>query len=138
MIVPPPHNGANSSKIDRSKQIEVAASTPRSSAGAKTLSAQVRKATALRWVIATPLGVPVELGVGKALRVACCVLRVEASSFVLRPSSFVRSRLRIKNEGNGIGRARGLGREQLVHAGVVRIGKLGRVPLVEHPPPLVP
>src|SRR5690348_4609966 len=41
------------------------------------------------------------------------------SDFVLRPSSFVRSHLRIKNKGNGVGRARGLRLEQLVDAGDV-------------------
>src|SRR5438067_369037 len=39
--------------------------------------------------------------------------------FVLRPSSFVRSRLCIKNDSDGIGRARGLRREEVVDAGQV-------------------
>src|SRR6267142_5612384 len=57
---PPQHSGTNISKTDRSKQIEVEASTPESSSGVNTSCAQLTNATALRCSMATPLGVPVE------------------------------------------------------------------------------
>ena len=54
----PQVSGAKSSKMERSKQIEVTAKTPWSSSGEKVRCAQWRKTTALRWVMATPLGTP--------------------------------------------------------------------------------
>ncbi len=58
--VPPRASGRNSSKTERSKVIEVEARTPASSAGVNVSPAQRSSATALRWVIATPFGRPVE------------------------------------------------------------------------------
>jgi hypothetical protein len=55
---PPRQSGTNSSKTDRSKQIEVEASTPDSSAREKTCPAQRTRAAALRCSIATALGLP--------------------------------------------------------------------------------
>jgi hypothetical protein len=60
MIRPPQERGTNSSKIDRSKQIEVENRTPSRSRGAKTSRAQWTKRRALRCSMATPLGRPVE------------------------------------------------------------------------------
>ncbi len=60
MTVPPTHQGANSSKTARSKVTAVAARTPARSAGVKCWVAHWRKATALAWLMATALGVPVE------------------------------------------------------------------------------
>src|SRR5690242_20577669 len=51
------------------------------------------------------------------------------SDFVLRPSSFVRSRLRIKNHGYAVGGARRLRLEQRMDARVVRVHRRGGVPV---------
>ena len=58
--MPPRASGANSSKTEMSKLIEVEASTPASSPGRKDSRDQCSRATALRCSIATPLGRPVE------------------------------------------------------------------------------
>ena len=58
--MPPAASGTNSSNTDRSKVIEVPASTPARDAGGKTRCAHSTSATALAWVIATPFGRPVE------------------------------------------------------------------------------
>ena len=60
IAVPPQESGANSSKTERSKQIEVEASTPARSAAAKASRAQCIRSTAERCSTATPLGRPVE------------------------------------------------------------------------------
>src|SRR6185369_8383583 len=60
IIFPPQLNVTKISKIDRSKQMEVAASTPENSSGEKTDRAQKIKFTACRCSIATPFGTPVE------------------------------------------------------------------------------
>ena len=57
---PPQASGAKISKTDRSKQTDVAASTPASSSSENTPRAQRTIATALRCSIATPFGRPVE------------------------------------------------------------------------------
>src|SRR5712671_3565474 len=60
IIFPPQLNGTKSSKMDKSKQIEVAASIPESSSAEKTFCDHKIKLTALRCSIATPFGAPVE------------------------------------------------------------------------------
>ena len=60
ITAPPRTRGRKISKTDRSKLIDVAASTPASSSGEKTSEAQSSRATALRCSIRTPLGRPVE------------------------------------------------------------------------------
>src|SRR5436190_312888 len=60
MTLPPLLSGTNISKIDKSKQTEVEASTPHSSSAVKASRAQETKATAQRCSRATPLGLPVE------------------------------------------------------------------------------
>jgi hypothetical protein len=60
ITVPPQARVTNSSKIERSKAMEVAASTPLRSSSEKTWRAQRAKATALPCSRATPLGRPVE------------------------------------------------------------------------------
>ena len=57
--VPPRASGPNSSKIDKSKQIEVENSV-RCMSAPKASAAQPRKPTAFAWVIITPFGWPVE------------------------------------------------------------------------------
>jgi hypothetical protein len=57
---PPHESGANNSKTERSKQIEVEKRTPRNSSREKTPCAQRRRVQALACVMATPLGLPVE------------------------------------------------------------------------------
>jgi len=59
-LVPPHDSGAKNSNTDRSKHIEVAASTHSSCAGLNTSWAHDRKAEVLLWAIITPLGLPVE------------------------------------------------------------------------------
>ena len=58
--VPPAASGAKISKIDRSKPIEVAASTPARRSRGKAASAQLTKSAAARCGMATPFGAPVE------------------------------------------------------------------------------
>ena len=58
--VPPRLRVPNSSKTETSKLIEVEARTPAISSAEKCPAAQRSMATALRWVMATPLGRPVE------------------------------------------------------------------------------
>src|ERR1043166_2640916 len=60
ITLPPEVSGANNSKIERSKQIEVAASTPLNSSAPKTERAHAKKAPALWCSIMTPLGFPVD------------------------------------------------------------------------------
>ena len=60
ITVPPQHSGASSSNTERSKQIEVEARTPASSAGENAARAQCASTAALRWVMATALGRPVD------------------------------------------------------------------------------
>ena len=60
MTVPPALSGTKSSKIERSKQIEVEKSTPASSCGEKIVLAQFTKVTGLWCSTATPFGLPVE------------------------------------------------------------------------------
>src|ERR1041384_8043663 len=57
---PPQLRGANISKTERSKLIEVEASTEFNFCGVKKSRDHCRKAAALQCVIATPFGVPVE------------------------------------------------------------------------------
>ncbi|CAM4117045.1 hypothetical protein COSO111634_33430 [Corallococcus soli] len=57
--VPPRASGVNSSNTDRSKLSDVDASTAHVSSALNVSRAHVRKATALRWEIATPFGRPV-------------------------------------------------------------------------------
>src|SRR5205085_4917785 len=57
----PPHPSVTKiSKTDRSKQIDVQASTCVSSSGLKSFRAHAHSATALAWRIMTPFGLPVE------------------------------------------------------------------------------
>ena len=58
--LPPRTSGANSSKTERSKQMEVEARTPASSSSVKTSADQRRKIAALACAMATPFGGPVE------------------------------------------------------------------------------
>ena len=58
--VPPQASGTNSSKTERSKEMEVAARTPASSSGENVSRPQAHRATALRCSMATALGRPVE------------------------------------------------------------------------------
>jgi len=60
ITVPPQASGANSSKTDMSKVIEVDASTPDSSRSENSRRDQSSSATALRCSIATAFGRPVE------------------------------------------------------------------------------
>ena len=60
ITVPPAERGAKSSKIERSKQIEVPARTPESSSDRKVFFAQAVRCAALPCEIATALGTPVE------------------------------------------------------------------------------
>src|SRR3569833_1554065 len=60
ITVPPQLNGTNISNTDKSKQIDVDASTPASSSPLKTSRAQYTNATAFRRSSATPFGLPVE------------------------------------------------------------------------------
>jgi hypothetical protein len=60
MARPPKQSGRNSSKMDRSKQTEVAASSPSRHSSGKASFAQLRNETAFRWVMPTPFGRPVE------------------------------------------------------------------------------
>ena len=60
MTRPPALRGTNNSKTDRSKQMDVLASTPPRSSASKKRRAQSTKATLLRCSMATPLGWPVE------------------------------------------------------------------------------
>src|SRR6478609_6503984 len=59
-IEPPQLRGAKISKTERSKQIEVEANTRNRSSGEKTSWDQRKNVTALPWLMATPLGFPVE------------------------------------------------------------------------------
>jgi hypothetical protein len=56
---PPSASGRKISKTERSKEIDVAASTPDSSSAVKTPAAHDRSATPLSCSIATPFGTPV-------------------------------------------------------------------------------
>ena len=60
MSLPPEASGKKSSKTERSKQMEVASSTPAVSAGPYTSLAQWTRQTGLWCSMATPLGRPVE------------------------------------------------------------------------------
>jgi hypothetical protein len=60
IILPPEVRGTNSSKTERSKQMDVEARTPASFSGAKTVLAHSKKATVFRCSMATPFGFPVE------------------------------------------------------------------------------
>ena len=60
ITLPPRVSGANSSKTDKSKQIDVAAKTPANSAPLKTSCAQCSITPALPCVMATPFGWPVD------------------------------------------------------------------------------
>ena len=57
---PPQLRGTKISKMERSKQIEVEASTPASSSCENTSCAQFTNIAGLRWRIIAPLGLPVE------------------------------------------------------------------------------
>src|SRR5262249_26511617 len=58
--VPPQLKVAHNSKMERSKQIEVAASTPPNSSSVNVLFAQAMNDAAFLWVSITPLGTPEE------------------------------------------------------------------------------
>src|SRR6516164_8915636 len=60
MTRPLQHKGANISKTDKSKQIEVEASTPARSSLLNVEQAQLMKVAALWWQMLTPFGIPVE------------------------------------------------------------------------------
>jgi hypothetical protein len=57
--VPPQLSGPKISRMEQSKQIDVAART-RSRSSPNTSAAQCRRSTALAWVSAMPFGCPVE------------------------------------------------------------------------------
>src|SRR5262245_53379495 len=57
---PPQHRGANNSKTERSKQIEVEANTVCNSSGLNTSRDQLSMATALLCSMHTPFGAPVD------------------------------------------------------------------------------
>src|ERR1051325_5054151 len=60
ITVPQQASGTNNSKTDRSKQIEVAASTPRNCSRVNVSSDQFKNVAVLACAMATPFGTPVD------------------------------------------------------------------------------